>query len=47
MNSIERMDKYVDVAKFFVKALHGISTGKEFTVQDAKDATDAISAIRS
>ena len=45
MNNIEKTDKYLDIVNFFVKAVHGIATGKEFTVQDAKDATDAISAV--
>lgn len=45
MTNVEKTDKYSDVVNFFVKAVHGIATGKEFTVQDAKDATNTITAI--
>jgi hypothetical protein len=45
MNQSEKASNYFDIAHFIGKALHGIATGKEFTVQDAKDATNAISAV--
>jgi len=45
MDKIDKVANYLDIAMFVGKALHGIATGREFTVQDAKDATDAMNAV--
>ena len=45
MDTFEKASNTYDVAKFIVKALHGIATERAFTKNDAKDAVDAIGAV--
>lgn len=45
MNNLEKASNAYDVAKFIVKALHGIATDQPFTKNDAKDAVNAIGAV--